>query len=179
MINKSHGFTLIELVVVIIILGILAVTAAPKFIDLRKDANIAVVKGIAAEMKSLTNLTKAKARVRGMIKLPLGSSCNDACQNAYIINFPGLGKGELDYQSLCPESSAELGGDAVGMDDIVAQYSTKDWQTKVSNRHLLHGPEISTASLPNVNPFNSGSNPGCYIHYDSHTCEVNIQADNC
>ena len=32
--NSTHGFTLIELTVVIVILGILAVTVAPKFIDL-------------------------------------------------------------------------------------------------------------------------------------------------
>ncbi|MBM7073074.1 prepilin-type N-terminal cleavage/methylation domain-containing protein [Shewanella sp. 202IG2-18] len=36
--QKQQGFTLIELVVVIIILGILAVTAAPKFINLQSDA---------------------------------------------------------------------------------------------------------------------------------------------
>ena len=35
---KQEGFTLIELIVVIVILGILAVTAAPKFIDLQGDA---------------------------------------------------------------------------------------------------------------------------------------------
>ncbi|MGL4750761.1 MAG: type II secretion system protein, partial [Shewanella sp.] len=36
--KRQQGFTLIELVVVIIILGILAVTAAPKFINLQSDA---------------------------------------------------------------------------------------------------------------------------------------------
>ena len=36
--QKQAGFTLIELVVVIVILGILAATAAPKFIDLTGDA---------------------------------------------------------------------------------------------------------------------------------------------
>ena len=36
--KRSAGFTLIELIAVIVILGILAVSAAPKFIDLQKDS---------------------------------------------------------------------------------------------------------------------------------------------
>ncbi|WP_375753639.1 prepilin-type N-terminal cleavage/methylation domain-containing protein [Vibrio sp. HN007] len=43
---KARGFTLIEMVVVIVVLGILAVTAAPKFLNLQDDSNEVVIKGV-------------------------------------------------------------------------------------------------------------------------------------
>lgn len=45
--KKQNGFTLIELVVVIVILGILAATALPKFVDLTGDARTASLQGFA------------------------------------------------------------------------------------------------------------------------------------
>lgn len=62
---KSYGFTLIELIVVIVILGVLAITAAPKFIDLQSDAKIARLQGLAGAIKSANNLVHAKALLSG------------------------------------------------------------------------------------------------------------------
>ena len=47
---EKNGFTLIELVVVIIILGILAVTAAPRFIDLGSDARKSVMQSLQGSL---------------------------------------------------------------------------------------------------------------------------------
>ena len=67
--QKQQGFTLIELIVVIIILGILAVTAAPKFIDVQKDAQVAAMKGIAGALSSTKDLVYAKAAIEGKLSL--------------------------------------------------------------------------------------------------------------
>lgn len=64
--TSQKGFTLIELVVVIVILGILAVTAAPKFIDLTSDAKGAVVEAVEGSLKSASDMAHAKALVNGI-----------------------------------------------------------------------------------------------------------------
>ncbi|WP_409420968.1 prepilin-type N-terminal cleavage/methylation domain-containing protein [Pseudaeromonas sp. ZJS20] len=64
--KRSAGFTLIELVIVIIILGILAVTAAPKFINLQSDARESTLSGLKAAMESASSLVYSKAVINGV-----------------------------------------------------------------------------------------------------------------
>ncbi len=63
--KKNQGFTLIELIVVIVVLGILAVTAAPKFIGVQDEANGAVADGIVGSITSAMSMTHGKALVSG------------------------------------------------------------------------------------------------------------------
>ncbi|WOT06538.1 type II secretion system protein [Shewanella youngdeokensis] len=82
---KSKGFTLIELVVVIIILGILAVVATPLFLDFRRDAEISRVNAIAAAYQQAITFSHTRWQIHGS-----NSSMND---------LPGYAGGELDINN--------------------------------------------------------------------------------
>ncbi|MDN2480392.1 type II secretion system protein [Vibrio agarivorans] len=64
--NGNRGFTLIELVVVIVILGILAVTAAPKFLNLQRDARISALIGLKGAIYDNDHIYYGKAATLGV-----------------------------------------------------------------------------------------------------------------
>ncbi|WP_076414107.1 prepilin-type N-terminal cleavage/methylation domain-containing protein [Shewanella sp. UCD-KL12] len=93
---KQKGFTLIELVIVIIILGILAVTAAPKFINLQSDAKISTVQGIKGAIKSSLDLAHSRAAIDGVEK-----------DDRSVIDYNGE---DIEMKLGYPEAFGENGG---------------------------------------------------------------------
>lgn len=112
MLSASSGFTLIELVAVVVLLGILAVTALPRFVALRSDAIIASMQGIRGAIESASSLTYARAVIDGIDGQPAGSVVVDGVTIDTVYGYPA--------------------GTATGIVRLI-DYSAGDWNSRVSS----------------------------------------------
>lgn len=92
--RSESGFTLIELIAVMVILGILAAAAAPKFVDLQRDARIAYLNGLKGAIVSANQMLHAYAAVHGMADMDLKESGNDFWKSAVIFDGGRIKKAE-------------------------------------------------------------------------------------
>lgn len=149
----SQGFTLVELVMVIVILGILAAFALPRFASLSSDAREATLESIAGTMKSTIGIVKSKAYAQGLSRS--GTNPGGSNQTGYIIETEA-GRAEVDWRNLCPESRAETADALTMLDYISVDESDTLLKTFVNNQFTRVG-----FNLP------SDPGPGCYVEYDS------------
>ncbi|TLE12442.1 type II secretion system protein [Vibrio cholerae] len=96
--KRQGGFTLIELVVVIVILGILAVTAAPRFLNLQGDARQASLQGLKGAMQGAAGIVYGRAALDGKESVSSGQSITIGDDNVQLVwgypagNANGIGK---------------------------------------------------------------------------------------
>ncbi len=160
---KKNGFTLMELIVVIVILGVLAVTAAPRFLNIQESAREAVLEGVAGAMEGVITQVTSKAIIAGLNP----SAENPDDQGDYVIDF-GIGRVEVDWGTLCPESEGDK-GDELDMIDFLTLSEDDNLTSAVGNRHTVVGytHSFSQADLDSNNLIDDALPAGCYVIYDS------------
>ncbi|WP_438864662.1 prepilin-type N-terminal cleavage/methylation domain-containing protein [Neptunicella sp.] len=156
---QQRGFTLIELIIVIVILGILAVTAAPKFIDLQEDARGATIEGVRASLNTINSVVHAKALVKGITNADeqdMAVTYDGGSLAAADIDFLYLGAdATTDWVALLDINSADFtiaqDDDASGLEGAVG--------TMTANPVVFVYP--TTLASPTA-----GTDPGtCYAYY--------------
>lgn len=159
--NKVSGFTLIELVVVIVLIGILAITAAPKFINLSRDAVIGNLEGMAGALRSGAKLVYAKAIIAN-----LDSDKQEiTIDNSTVRIYGGYPQANWDFALRYVVNLADV--DHV-LDINIAVDCTLDWCGK-GNSTQAPGVNISgNDRVAKVTPKGYSWNDECAVYYINH-----------
>jgi len=109
--QKQQGFTLIELVIVIVILGILAATAAPKFINLQSDAKEGTLNAVKASVETAMSIVHSKALIAGTEAAATGTVLTPATVNI-VYGYPKAAT--ADFANLLELDTADFTTALVG-----------------------------------------------------------------
>lgn len=166
---RKNGFTLIELVVVIVLLGILAVTAAPRFLNLQTDARNAALEGLKGSIESGLGIGYGKMAVAGLESLPYITSHSGGSGHVGEIPIPGC---EYGKSNTCTFRNGYPDPDEHSITTLVdginkGTETTKDWsilRTKDDNYTT-----ITITSVKNIKflPTPTLINTNCYLKYSN------------
>jgi MSHA pilin protein MshA len=158
--KRQQGFTLIELVVVIIILGILAVTAAPKFINLQSDARASALEGAKGALQSANSLVFSKAIIGGQgaatnQQVTIETGVTVTTDYGYLDASNNLANLKINLEKALDMTFQTLGGDN-------AVVTTEDWGVRRVNATTFKiVPKGKTASAVAAN--------ACHLQYNAAT----------
>jgi MSHA pilin protein MshA len=164
----SSGFTLIELIVVIVILGILAVSAAPRFINLQSDARAATLNAMMGAVKSANSLILGKAVIHGVntkySEKEAGGTWTEDCSVDNCVNIGQMWV-YLKYAYIDRNSVAFI------IDSDISGKDTKEVTNSVTNQKIIV-PARNTGKGEVQESCTSGKNTICEGH-DFCQCRIN------
>ncbi|MFC1234808.1 type II secretion system protein [Vibrio sp. F74] len=155
--KRQGGFTLIELVVVIVILGILAVTAAPRFLNLQEDARVSSIQGLSGAINGAGGIVFGKSAIDGIESLAKGDAKASITEGSTTINtaFGYPTAGTLTKAVTGLDNAADWSG---YMDGASEAASTKYRVTFASDSITAYAG-ITKCYVEYIEPTQSGNTP--------------------